>query len=139
MPFDDSTDERNLLMKLRGYRRVLVEKNSLTHLPDFLQAARTLIERRALGVFNVVNPGTLSPFELMGLYRDIVDPGHLFEPLGVAQLGEIVRAGRSNCLLNTARLREEGIVLPPVRQAAEAALRSLARKYVVAGRCPADA
>jgi dTDP-4-dehydrorhamnose reductase len=126
MPFDGSTSERNLLMKLRRYRRVLTEPNSLTHLPDFLAAASRLIARRATGVFNVVNPGALSPFELMQMYRDIVDPVHTFEPLSAGQLGEVARAGRSNCLLSIRRLDAFGVYLRPVRQAAESALRQLA-------------
>ncbi|TSC58118.1 MAG: hypothetical protein Greene041619_807, partial [Candidatus Peregrinibacteria bacterium Greene0416_19] len=56
MPFDGSTDERNLIMKLRKYPRVLDVQNSITHIPDFLTVAHTLIERRRTGVYNIVNP-----------------------------------------------------------------------------------
>jgi dTDP-4-dehydrorhamnose reductase len=136
MPFDGSTSERNLLMKLRRYPRVLAEPNSLTHVPDFLDAALRLIERRATGVFNVVNEGTLSPYELMDLYRELVDPGHAFEPLPAERLGEVARAPRSSCVLNTARLQREGIRLPHVRQAAVSALRTLANS-LAQGSCPA--
>jgi hypothetical protein len=126
MPFDGSLSERNLLMKLRKYRRVLTEPNSLTHLPDFFATVTRLIERRATGVYNVVNEGAISPFEIMTRYRDLVDPSHAFEPLGVEQLGEVTRAGRSNCLLRPARLRAEGLRLPPVGDAVDRALRALA-------------
>src|SRR5262245_13562458 len=134
MPFDGSTSDRNLLMKLRRYRKVLTERNSLTHLPDFLRAAARLIARRATGVFNVVNPGAISPYELMHMYRELVDPSHSFEPLPAERLGEVARAGRSNCLLSTDRLRREGVELPPVRQAAEQALRLLAKELAPARR-----
>jgi dTDP-4-dehydrorhamnose reductase len=127
LPFDGSTSERNLLMKLRRYRRVLTEQNSMTHVPDLLEAARRLIERRTTGTFHVVNPGSMSPYELMEMYRQVVDPRHVFEPLSAEQLGEVTRAGRSNCLLSTARLQREGIDLPPVGEAAEGALRCLAK------------
>jgi dTDP-4-dehydrorhamnose reductase len=130
MPFDDSHSERNLLMKLRRYRRVLTELNSLTWVPDLLAAARVLIERGRTGVFNVVNPGAVSPYEVMQMYRSLVDPGHTFEPLSVAQLAEVARAGRSNCLLDTSRLREEGIQLCDVREALRRALGSLAHQLV---------
>lgn len=134
MPFDGSTSDRNLIMKLRKYKRVLTTRNSLTHLPDFLHAADALIRRRAIGVFNVVNPGSMSPFEMMTMYRELVDPDHGFEPLPEAKLGEVVKAGRSNCLLSTDRLSREGVELPPVRQAAESALRSLAEELVTGAR-----
>ena len=80
-----------------------------------------------VGTYNVVNPGAISPFELMTMYRELVDPAHTFEPLAEKQLGAVTKAGRSTCLLSTNRLRREGIELPPVRRAAEAALRSLAK------------
>src|SRR5262249_32612097 len=108
------------------YKRVLVRKNSLSHVPDFLAAAKALIARRAAGVYNVVNEGALSPFEVMELYRELVDPRHAFEPLAWDQMGQVARAGRSSCLLSTDKLKGEGLMLPPVRQAVEAALRRLA-------------
>jgi hypothetical protein len=126
MPFDGSLSERNLLMKLRRYPRVLTEPNSITHLPDFFEAAGKLIARRAIGVYNIVNEGVVSPFEIMTRYRELVDPAHTFSPLPVRQLGEVARAGRSNCLLGTAKLRNEGLQLPPVREAVDRALRILA-------------
>jgi 3,5-epimerase/4-reductase len=134
MPFDDSTSDRNLIMKLRRYQRVLTAPNSLTCLPDFLRAAQRLIENRAVGIFNVANPGLISPYEVMELYQGIVDPSHAFEPLEAEKMGEVARAGRSNCALDTTRLENEGIFLPLVRDAVEEALRSLARKLAPAGR-----
>lgn len=128
MPFDGSLSERNLLMKLRKYSRVLTEPNSITHLPDFFHAARQLIARRATGVRNVVNEGAISPWEIMTRYKELVDPDHSFVPLPLSQLGEVATAGRSNCLLSTALLRAEGLQLPPVREAVDRALRALASR-----------
>lgn len=127
MPFDGTRGERSLITKLRRYQRVLTEPNSLTCLPDLMRAAAELIARRVTGTFNVVNPGAMSPFDVMTRYRALVDPDHRFEPLAVDRLGEVTTAGRSNCLLNTDKLRAAGIVLPPVEAAIDAALRELAR------------
>jgi dTDP-4-dehydrorhamnose reductase len=138
MPFDGSTSDRNLIMKLRKYNRVLVERNSLTHLPDFLATARTLIARRATGIYNVVNPGAMSPYEVMERYRDLVDPSHAFEALPVDQLSEVAKAGRSNCILSTGKLEREGIHLPPVRLTVETSLRALARQLAPTARRPAS-
>jgi dTDP-4-dehydrorhamnose reductase len=134
MPFDGSTSSRNLLMKLRSYRRVLKAPNSLTHLPDFLRAATALIACRATGIFNIVNEGALSPFEIMELYREIVDPDHEFEALSPGELDGLVRAKRSNCLLSTAKLRNAGLALPSVGAAVEAALVSLKEELLTADR-----
>jgi 3,5-epimerase/4-reductase len=126
MPFDGTLGERNLLTKLRRYPRVLTAANSLTYLPDLLDTAQALIARRATGTFNVVNPGAISPYEVMNMYREIVDPMHSFEPLDEANLGEVAQTGRSNCLLNTDKLAAAGIHLPPVRERLQTALRAIA-------------
>lgn len=128
MPFDGTTNERNLITKLRKYSRVLTAANSLTCLPEFLRTASVLIERRAAGVFNVVNEGVISPYDLMKRYQQLVDPRHRFVPLPIDQLGEVARAGRSNCRLSTEKLRSMGLALSPVEDAADRALRELASR-----------
>lgn len=74
MPFDGSVSERNLLVKLQKYSKVLDVQNSLTYLPDFLDAARILITRRRTGIYNIVNPGTISPYEIMVMQRNTLSP-----------------------------------------------------------------
>lgn len=117
MPFDGSKNERNLLVKLRKYEKVLDIQNSLTYLPDFLRAAKLLIARRRTGIYNVVNPGTISPYEIMVMATS--NP----KRLTLADLPNVVRAARSNCILSTAKLQGEGITLPDVHQRVEEALR----------------
>ncbi len=136
MPFDGSPNERNLLMKLRKYAKVLDVQNSITYLPDFLEAAKTLIARRRTGIFNIVNPGTISPYEIMMMYEKIVENslsprervrvrGRAVERLLLKDLPSVVRAARSNCVLSTEKLRREGIVLPDVHQRVKEAVRML--------------
>ncbi|MBI1812210.1 sugar nucleotide-binding protein [Candidatus Peregrinibacteria bacterium] len=132
MPFDDSTDDRNLIMKLRKYPRVLDAQNSLTSIPDFLIAAKALIERRKTGVYNMVNPGTISPFEIMELHREIMDPNHRFEKLTLAQLGGVVKAGRSNCVLSCEKLKREGLEMPTVRESVASSLEKMIAPFGVA-------
>ncbi len=117
MPFDDSINDRSLLMKVRKFTRVNDIKNSLTYLPDFLNAAKILIEKRKSGIYNIVNPGVLSPYDIIELYKEIVDPAHVAEPLTAAELPSVSKAGRSNCLLSTAKLEQEGIILKPTAEA----------------------
>ena len=90
--------------------------------------AGRLIEQRAMGIFNIVNPGVIAPFEVMMMYKEIVDPEHEFAPLPAEDLGEVARAPRSNCILDTTRLEDHGIFLSPVRDAIDEALRSLAKR-----------
>ncbi len=128
MPFDGSTHPRNLISKLRQYTRVLDAPNSLTYLPDFLEATKVLIERRREGAWNIVNPGTISPYEIMQLYKKIVQPEHAFTRLSLEELHEVARAGRSNCVLSGGKLQAEGISMRPVELAVEEALHTLKRE-----------
>lgn len=128
MPFDGSLSPRNLLIKLRQYRRVLDQPNSLTHVADFLQVAGELIARRAVGVYNIVNEEAVSPYDVMLRYREVVDAEHEFEPLAQEDLGQVARTGRSNCVLSTAKLRSLGLRLPSVHEAVDFALWQLAHR-----------
>jgi len=122
MPFDGSTHQRNLLMKLVKYPRVLDVANSITFLPDFLIAAQVLIEKRATGIFNVVNPGPISPYRIVELYRDLINPEHQFERLLLGSLSQVVRAGRSNCILSSEKLSRHGITLHSAEDVVKIAL-----------------
>ncbi len=113
MPFDGTRNPRSLIMKLRKYQKVLDAKNSLTYLPDFFNAAKQLIEKKRTGVYNIVCPEPVSPYRIMEIYREIVDTAHTFEKLPLDHLGDVVKVGRSNCLLSTRKLEAEGIVMRP--------------------------
>lgn len=126
MPFDGSGNERTLIQKLKRYPRVHNLPNSLTYIPDFIQAADSLIKKSATGIYHIVNPGTASPYEIMKLYQEIVDPNHVVELLSDEEVQTIQKAGRSNCLLNTEKLAEEGVILLSVQEAIKQALQQMA-------------
>lgn len=125
MPFDATSGERSLISKLIKYERVLDVKNSMTYLPDLMQAAKTLLDNRTIGTFNVVNPGAMSPYQIMQMYQEIVDPSHTFELLKLEELPEVATAGRSNCVLDGSKLAKEGIAMRPVEDAVREALEML--------------
>jgi len=131
MPFDGSSQPRNLIVKLKKFARVLDQPNSITSLQDFLSAAEKLIDRRAMGIYNMVNEGAVSPYHIMELYREIVDPNHHFDRLLLGSLSQVVRAGRSNCILSTGKLKREGITMRPVEEAVRAALLEFKKSSVV--------
>jgi dTDP-4-dehydrorhamnose reductase len=133
MPFSGTPHDRNLITKLLSYPRVLDVQNSLTSIEDFLSATAELVRRRRTGTYNIVNPGTLSPFDVMQMYKEIVDPMHTFERLTLEDLPTAVKAGRSNCILSTEKLAREGIALRPVGEAMRVALKEY-KRHVQAGR-----
>jgi dTDP-4-dehydrorhamnose reductase len=119
MPVDNRPHSRNLIDKLAGYGYVIDSQNSITIIPDLLEVAKQLIEKRRLGIYHVVNPGTISPAEIMELYKKEVNPKRKkFMVISNEQLHgfTLVKARRSNCTLNTDKLQREGIKLKPIKE-----------------------
>ncbi len=133
MPFDASDEPRNLIQKLIKYSKVLDAENSITYIPDFLDTIKVLIDKRVTGTFNVVNPGTASPYRIMQEYKKIVNPDQTFEKLSLDHIGDVTKAGRSNCLLNTKKL-DQYIVLPDVNKRVTEALEILKAKRLTDGK-----
>ncbi len=134
MPFDGTLGQRNLLMKLRKYPRVLDQENSITYLPDFVDAAKHLITRKAVGIYHLVNEGVMSPYRIMELYKEIVDPSHVFERLTLAQLGEVAKTGRSNCMLNGTKAKSFGVRMRPAEEAVRDALYGIKKQLSEANK-----
>lgn len=130
MPVDNRSHPRNLIDKLASYDYVINSQNSITVVPDFLEVAKQLIEKRRLGIYHVVNPGTISPAEITELYKKEVNPKHKkFIVISNEQLHglTLVKAKRSNCVLNTDKLKKEGIKLKPIKER----IAGLLREYKV--------
>lgn len=122
MPIDDSPHERNLIDKLVKYPKVIDAQNSMTTVPHMLEALEILIERKRTGIYNFTNPGTISPAEIMQMYREIIEPSHEFEIISLDELDNITLGKRSNCQLSTEKLKAEGIELPEIHKAVEECL-----------------
>lgn len=125
MPFDGTLNPRTLLGKLVKYTHVLDVRNSLTYLPDFFDAADQLIKKKKTGIYNMVNPGAISPFKVMEMYKKLVQPDHQFERMSLSGLSDVVKAARSNCVLSTQKLESEGIHLRSVHEVVEEAMKNL--------------
>jgi len=128
MPIDNISNPRNLIDKLKGYPRVIDIQNSMTTIPDMLVTMEQMIKMRIEGVYNFVNPGTISAAEIMKMYQEIVDPNHNFEIITGQDLEKIVKARRSNCMLDSTKLSRLGISMPGIRIAVEKCLRDYRSK-----------
>ncbi len=118
MPIDNEPSPRNLIDKLVKYSHVWNPQNSVTVIPDFLLAAKQLIDKRRIGVYHVANQGTISPVEIMELYQKMINPDHKFKKITVEDFykQKLTKATRSNCVLNTDKLQKEGINLKPIKE-----------------------
>ena len=128
MPLDDRPGERNFIDKILKYESLIDEQNSMTTVPHFIQALKKMIEKRAEGVYNFTNPGTISAAEIMTIYKEIVDPKHQFEVITSQELDAITKVKRSNCFLNTEKMKSLGIALPEVHSAVRECLINYKKK-----------
>lgn len=127
MPIDNRSTARNLIDKLKSYPKIIDVQNSMTTVPHMLQAIKTLIERRATGIYNLTNPGTISAKEIMKLYTEIVDPNHKVEVMTLQELDAKTVGKRSNCMLDTSKLKAEGINMPEIHDAVKECLQNYKR------------
>ncbi len=132
MPFDSVPSERNFITKIVKYNKVISVPNSISVLEDFLIAAKTLIEQKATGVFNVTNPGTITHQEILDIYKELVDPSYEYSLFSVEEMEKITKAKRSNCGLSVAKLESHGVHLRPVAEAVRASLAEY-RKHLENG------
>lgn len=116
MPISSDLHPRSFLTKILGYQYVIDVPNSVTVLDDLLPIAIQMSIQRKTGNYNFTNPGTISHSELLSLYREMVDPGFIWNVIPVEELGKYVKAPRSNNELDVAKLLEEFPDMPPVRE-----------------------
>ncbi len=130
MPIDSVPGPRNLITKLASYPKIIDVENSVSVIDDLVNAVRQLMEKRAQGIFHVVNEGTMKHRDLMALYHELVDPQHTNEWIENDELVKqgLAVKGRSNCILQSTRLRELGIEMRPIA----IALRDCMEKYAKA-------
>lgn len=132
MPIDNISSPRNLIDKLLKYPEVIDTQNSMTTIPHMIPILADLIHYNINGIYNFTNPGTISAFEILKLYNEIVGP-HNFEYMPLNKLQHIVKAPRSNCTLSSELLDNCCIIfnlqrMPEIHQAVRECLRTYKTK-----------
>ncbi|MBI2463057.1 MAG: sugar nucleotide-binding protein [Candidatus Spechtbacteria bacterium] len=128
MPLDKAPDERNLLSKLLKYDRIIVTPNSITVVDDLLAVAKKLMMKNQHGVFNCVNPGAITHKQLLKIYEE--ESGKKLSKKYIKAKDLIVKAPRSNCVINTKKLEALGIALPPALASARKAIKNFVREEI---------
>lgn len=128
MPFQPEDHPKNLLSKITKFTKVIDVQNSVTYIPDLLDAASILMNRRRTGIWHIVNPGSISLYKVACMLADQEGRVHPECLLEEEALG-MTKAARSNCVLSTAKLAQEGIVFP----IAEQRVKQILQRRVPAG------
>ena len=121
MPVSDDLHSRNFVTKIAKYEKVVDIPNSNTLLHDLLPASIMMAEHNETGIYNFTNPGAISHNEVLTLFRDIVRPDFKWSNFTLQEQSKVIKAGRSNCKLDTgkleAKLKEYGYTVPEVHEA----------------------
>ncbi|KAJ9414976.1 dTDP-glucose 4,6-dehydratase [Fusarium oxysporum] len=71
--------------------------------------------------YDFTNPGAISHNEVLGLFKEIVRPGFTWKNFSIEDQARVIKAGRSNCQLDTAMLVKKmmgyGHEIPEVHEA----------------------
>jgi dTDP-4-dehydrorhamnose reductase len=125
MPLSDKNLDRNLINKLRKYSKLIDIPNSVTFMSDLVKCVAWCAKESQTGIFHTTNPGTLTAVNIIKEYQKYV-PDHKFEVITGAELDKITLAKRSNCILNTDKLKKAGFEMTP----AMIALKECMARYV---------
>lgn len=118
MPISSKKNERNFITKIRGYNKVIDIPNSVTFMDDFIRCVDWVIKEKQTGIFHVTNPEPISAARTMQEYQKYV-PEHKFSVINESELDSMTVAKRSNCILNTDKLRQAGFLMTPSEEALE--------------------
>ena len=103
IPLLNAKHPKNVLDKLLRYNKVIDMPNTITYIPDFIEAIKHLIKIDARGIYNIVNKGGLRYPDLMKVYQKYV-PSCKFQIIALNKLGLV----RTNLLLSIRKLEKSG-------------------------------
>ncbi len=119
IPLDNRPHPKNVLDKLIRYKKVIDIPNSLTYIPDFIEAVKHFLDSDFRGVYNVVNKGVLRYPELMDVYRKY-KPEFQYEIIDYKKLGLV----RTNLVLSTDKLERSGFKARGVNEVLDECVQS---------------
>jgi len=106
----DITMPRNFLTKILSYKKICSVENSMSVLPDLLPVMLDMMACQERGTFNFTNPGIVSHNEILGLYRDIIDPSFVWQTFSIEEQRQILACDRSNNCLSTDKLSSKYMI-----------------------------
>jgi dTDP-4-dehydrorhamnose reductase len=128
MPISYKNNNRNFINKIINYKKIINIPNSVTFLDDFVKVLDNFIDRKLIGIYNVTNPEPISAVDVVQEYKKYV-PEHTYEIINEQELNSITLAKRSNCILNTDKLKKENIILTNTKEALEECMKKYIKLY----------
>jgi len=129
----DLASPRNFVFKIANYEKVVDVPNSMTVLDEMLPYSIEMAKRQLTGVYNFTNPGVISHNEVLGLYKQYVDPTYKWQNFTLEEQAKILAAPRSNNELDASKLKAQ---FPEMLSIKEAFIEHVFKPFVAAGGKP---
>lgn len=111
----DLSHPRNFIYKIVHYSKICSIENSMTVLDDLLPVMLDMIKNGKTGTYNLCNPGTISHNTILDMYKHYIDPAFTYQNFTLEEQAQILKADRSNNLMDTTKLESEYDVLDITR------------------------
>jgi dTDP-4-dehydrorhamnose reductase len=115
MPISNNMDTKSLITKIINYRTVINIPNSMTVLEDVMPFIHTIINKKLVGVYNLVNNGIITHPEILDLYKLYVNPYYKYTIISEEEQNKKLYALRSNCHISNSKVSQY-IKLPHIKQ-----------------------
>lgn len=119
IPLDDRPHPKNILTKLIKYKRAIDTPNSVTYVPDFIEALKHLIKIDARGIFNIVNKSSLKYPDLLEIYKRCI-PDFEYDVIR----HEDLKLVRTNLILSVEKLENSGFRVRDIGEVLEECVRN---------------
>jgi dTDP-4-dehydrorhamnose reductase len=113
IPFNGVPESKNYIYKLLHYDNLISMQNSVTNVDDLVNFTFKFIDKKPdYGIYNVTNSGSIEARQVIPLMREmnIENKNWKFIPIPEADF----RVERSNCILNTDKIKNLGLELEDV-------------------------
>ena len=107
MPITNEKHHRNFIRKISQFEKVCSVPNSMTVLTELIPLSFTMMANGDTGTFNFTNPGVITHNEILEMYRELVDPDFTWKNMDVEEQNGVLKAKRSNNLLDTSKLERK--------------------------------
>lgn len=110
IPLDNRSHHKNILNKLLTFKEIIDVPNSISYVPDTINAIKHLISINAAGIYNVVNKGGLRYPHLLEEYKKF-NPHLKYKIINYKKLP----IARTNLILSTKKLEKTGFSVRPIK------------------------
>lgn len=115
-PVSGIASPRNALVKMLTFSKFIDTPNSITVLEDFIDTAEQMLAKKATGIFNVANPGVMSPYRIALLLKEYVKPELEINLISKEELNRMTLAQRIDSVLDCSKLVNAGVTLKPAEE-----------------------